>query len=310
MQTYALIAIYGLLVVLASIAGGMVPLLVRVTHQRMQLSLSFVAGAMLGVGLLHLVPHAYFELKSIDEVMLWAMVGFLAMFFVERFFAFHHHDISEDAPCDESGHEHHHHPKPSEAAHRHAMTWSGAAIGLSLHGLADGLALAASVQAEGASLPWTSLAGLGTFLVIFLHKPFDSMTLGTLLAAGGFTKQSRHWVNLAFALLVPVGAILFVLGLDANAAGTQRLLGIALAFSAGTFVCIASSDLLPELQFHHHDRIKLSAALLLGIGLAWSLGFFESHGHGHDHGHDHSHGRAVEEEHGHDHGPAHGDHEH
>ena len=39
-----------------------------------------------------------------------------------------------------------------------------------------------------------------------------------------------------------------------------------LAFSAGTFLCIALSDLLPELQFHAHDRWKLSAALLAGVG--------------------------------------------
>jgi zinc and cadmium transporter len=41
----------------------------------------------------------------------------------------------------------------------------------------------------------------------------------------------------------------------------------ALAFSAGTFLCIALSDLLPELQFHSHDRFKLSVALLAGVGL-------------------------------------------
>jgi zinc and cadmium transporter len=41
----------------------------------------------------------------------------------------------------------------------------------------------------------------------------------------------------------------------------------ALAFSAGTFLCIALSDLLPELQFHSHDRLKLSIALLAGFAL-------------------------------------------
>ena len=39
----------------------------------------------------------------------------------------------------------------------------------------------------------------------------------------------------------------------------------ALAFSGGTFLCIALSDLLPELQFHAHDRTKLSVALLAGF---------------------------------------------
>ncbi|MHC5543735.1 ZIP family metal transporter, partial [Singulisphaera rosea] len=41
----------------------------------------------------------------------------------------------------------------------------------------------------------------------------------------------------------------------------------ALAFSAGTFLCIALSDLLPELQFHAHDRLTLSASLLAGFFL-------------------------------------------
>ena len=32
--------------------------------------------------------------------------------------------------------------------------------------------------------------------------------------------------------------------------------------------CISLSDLLPELQFHSHDRLMLSVALLLGLGVA------------------------------------------
>jgi len=45
-------------------------------------------------------------------------------------------------------------------------------------------------------------------------------------------------------------------------------LGCALAFCAGSFLCIASSDLLPELQFHSHDRLKLSIALIAGLTIA------------------------------------------
>ena len=54
--------------------------------------------------------------------------------------------------------------------------------------------------------------------------------------------------------------------------------------SAGVFICISLSDLLPEVQFHSHDRLKLSAALLLGIVTAWAIGFLEpAHTHGHQH---------------------------
>jgi zinc and cadmium transporter len=52
-------------------------------------------------------------------------------------------------------------------------------------------------------------------------------------------------------------------------------LGCALAFCAGTFLCISCSDLLPELQFHSHDRLKLSVALLAGLGVAILIGVIE-----------------------------------
>ena len=52
----------------------------------------------------------------------------------------------------------------------------------------------------------------------------------------------------------------------------------ALAFSAGAFICIALSDLLPEVQFHSHDRMKLTVAFLLGIGLAYAIGSVEPEG--------------------------------
>jgi zinc and cadmium transporter len=55
----------------------------------------------------------------------------------------------------------------------------------------------------------------------------------------------------------------------------MTIVGCALAFSAGVFVCIALSDLLPEIEFHSHDRVKLSLALLLGVGAAYAIGFLE-----------------------------------
>jgi zinc and cadmium transporter len=43
----------------------------------------------------------------------------------------------------------------------------------------------------------------------------------------------------------------------------------------GAFICIALGDLLPEVQFHSHDRVRLTLLFLLGIGLAMTLGWFE-----------------------------------
>jgi zinc and cadmium transporter len=209
------------------------------------------------------------------------------MFFIERFFCYHHHDVPLDieegshlahaATCQ---HDHHTH---DQGAH-HDLTWSGAALGLFLHSFLNGVALAASVaHSDGGGL----LAGFGTFLVIFLHKPFDAMTIGMLMARGGSSLMWRHTVNALFSLAIPLGVLVFYFGLlSSDAAGGGSLVAAyALAFSAGTFLCIASSDLLPELQFHRHDRVKLSAALLLGLSVAAGVAWLESIASaGHTHG--------------------------
>jgi zinc and cadmium transporter len=100
---------------------------------------------------------------------------------------------------------------------------------------------------------------------VILHKPFGALAITTLMAAGHTTRSSRNLVNLGFALVTPVGALLFYLGASPWAHVHPAWLGCALAFCAGTFLCIAGADLLPELQFHAHDRFKLSFALLLGL---------------------------------------------
>jgi zinc and cadmium transporter len=145
----------------------------------------------------------------------------------------------------------------------------------------NGVALAAAV---GHGSDGGRLAGLGTFLVIFLHKPFDAMTIGMLMAHGGWSLAWRHTVNALFSLAIPLGVLLFYFGLlseagDPNGAARQLWVAYALAFSAGTFLCISLSDLLPELQFHQHDRVKLSTALLLGLVVAWAAGRMESAAH-------------------------------
>ena len=46
------------IVAAASVAGGLLPTLMRWTHRRLQLALSFVSGVMLGVAMFHMLPHA------------------------------------------------------------------------------------------------------------------------------------------------------------------------------------------------------------------------------------------------------------
>ncbi|HEV3341785.1 MAG TPA: ZIP family metal transporter [Pirellulales bacterium] len=284
MSQPALLAIYCASIVFASLLGGCLPLLFRLTHVGLQIAMSFVGGAMLGVGLLNMLPHAN-EACHHDPYVpaICLLCGFLVMFFVERVFHFHHHDAPVDAEgaCDHDDHEHppHHHHHDHSHGQPQRLTWGAALAGLVLHSALDGIALAASVQAESES--GATWAGWVVFAAICLHTPFDSLTLGTLMAVAGRSAALRHAVNALYALAVPLGAIFFSLVANKTAGGEWSLTGAMLAFSAGTFLYIATSDLLPELQFHSHDGWKLSLALLAGIALAGVGAYFDHAGHSH-----------------------------
>lgn len=318
------VAVYCLAVGAASFAGGAFGASVRLSHRRLQLALSFVGGTMLGVGLMHLLPHAIILAlespsaegtasaalshgsmhASLDGVVLAVLLGFAAMFLLERFFHFHqhetpehagHHDCCEDG-CSHDGaasvHSHAHRP-----SHARELGWVGAAIGLTLHSILEGVALSSAVLAATTHGQAGALAGLSTFLVILLHKPFDGLTITTLLRAAGRSAGFAHAVNALFALVVPIGAGLLWFGVAGSGA---EILPYALAFSAGTFICIATSDLLPELQFHRHDRVALSAALLLGLGTAAAIARIESSvAQSHDHADHADHDHADHAEHDH-----------
>src|SRR6476620_2506315 len=111
-----LLAYYCALILVASIIGGMIPVWFQLTHRWMQFAVSFVAGVMLGIGVLHMLPHALTDALAAAEalkgatasstaaavyaetvrwIMISLLAGMLAMFFIERFFSYHHHDVPD-----------------------------------------------------------------------------------------------------------------------------------------------------------------------------------------------------------------------
>lgn len=256
-----------------SLLGGVLPNWVRMTHTRTQLVMSFVSGLMLGVAFYHLLPHSIMMVGgagAADVSVWWLMIGLITMLLLLRMFHFHQHEFSagEGEHHDHGGHQH---PVPASV---HRLSWVGIALGLAVHTLIDGVALGAVMQgavADGAS----GMLGVGVFLAILLHKPLDAMSITTVMSAGGWSPRARATTNLVFALMCPLGALLFYFGVSLLADTRDYLVGVALAFSAGAFICIALSDLLPEVHFHSHDRGKLTLAFLLGIALAYGIGSLE-----------------------------------
>ncbi len=297
---------YSVAVVLASVAGGLLPEWVRLTHIRMQKMISFVGGVMLGIAVFHMIPHSLATLGQgkIDQVMWGVMLGMLATFFLLRSFHFHQHGpadfgILAEEQVGESTHLCSDHSHPIAGAHSHehnlshdqadcahagrgATRWMAVLVGLGLHTLMDGIALASGVMAEVEHLDHVFFPGLGIFLAVLLHKPLDAVSITSLMHSVT-TPGNRLLVNMGFAMMCPLGAFLFWCGaLGAGGPWGVTLAGWGLAFSAGVFLCISLSDLLPEMEFHSHSRIPLTIALLLGIAAAWVIGLLEGkHAHGH-----------------------------
>jgi zinc and cadmium transporter len=142
-----------------------------------------------------------------------------------------------------------------------------------LHTLIDGLALGAAVSAERGHAEGWELLALGPFLAICLHKPLDALSITSVMAAGKWSNSAVVVANLLFAVMCPLGALGFVFGVERYLEQQYLVVGVALAFAAGVFLCISLADLLPEVSFHSHDRIPLTLALLLGVALAWATGF-------------------------------------
>jgi zinc and cadmium transporter len=274
-------------IVTASVLGGLVPLSSILNHTRLQVYLSFSAGTMLGAAFFHMMPEAV-RVGSAATVP-WTAVGLLALFFLERFFSFHQHEPREDGPAVHPEGAHTHHDRADSCGHAatlipeasrnpgtrrpgaaavSALPWGSAAFGLAVHSLVGGVALASAVAADFHTRDGLGAAGIGVLLATLVHKPADALTITSLMVRAGSSGWSAHLVNLGFALMIPAGVVLFLLGEGGMPSSSATgLTAGALAFSAGTFLCIALSDLLPELQFHSHDRFKLSVALLAGVGL-------------------------------------------
>jgi zinc and cadmium transporter len=332
------LVVYSALVLLFSMLGGYLPFLGKVSHSRLQFYLSISAGVMLGAAFFHIMPEAMEFAKG--NFGWWMSLGAVGLFCIERFIAPHSHEIDggghhhhgHEHGEGEHHHDHHEHVVKDGKEHRAAAPpvagWM-AVLGLTIHTFMNGVGLAGSVLVEraepaGGFLASLPLPGLAMFLAIVLHKPADALAISTILSRKGVSRGVITLVQLGFACMVPVGAIAFYFLRSTLAEQLEgELIGAALSFSAGTFLFIALSDLLPEVQFHRHDRVPLFLSLVFGVALMGGIALLEGHdshgGHGHNHhhgavnhgdgkhddhddddGHEHDHGKEAEHDH-HDH---------
>lgn len=242
MTSVAALALYSSTIAGAALVSAAIPVVFPVLRDKTTLLLSFSAGVMLGAAFFHMLPEAV-ETGGLQSLP-WMLFGFVFLYLLERYVLIHL--CKEDEGCEV--HEGHHHGQGTMGM--------AALFGLSVHTLADGFALGAAVDGG---------VGGSVFLAILFHKVPNSFSLASILIhERTATKRMITYVGL-FAATLPLGALLYHLLYDLT--NHEAFGAVALAFSAGTFLHLAVSDLIPDLHRHRDHRLSLSLALLAGIAL-------------------------------------------
>ncbi|MDQ3093890.1 MAG: ZIP family metal transporter [bacterium] len=196
----------------------------------------FAAGALLAAAFGDLLTEAVHETGAdgASTVFTAALAGILVFFILEKFLRwFHHH------------HEHENHNTPSSLI----------IIGDVLHNALDGVAIAAAFLTSPS-------AGIVVTLAVAAHEIPQEIGDFGLLLKNGMSRKKVLLINLLSALsTVAAAAIVFLIG-DANNLPIPVLLGV----TAGFFIYIAASDIIPEI---HESSKKLSdiRPLLVLVGV-------------------------------------------
>jgi zinc and cadmium transporter len=205
-------------------AVPLLALLILVQHEHRLTSMlpyliSLAAGALLGAAIFHLMPEAAEVLGTGRMFAGGIFAGFFGFLLLERFLRLHQH---------------------VHRAHGEHRTAPFAVLNLAgdaVHNFIDGAIIAAAFMMD------TRLGVATTFAVIMHEVPQELGDFGVLLHAG-------HAPRRAILLNFAVATTAFAGGLATLIAGArmQAVVHVLLPVSAGTFLYIAASDLIPELQ--------------------------------------------------------------
>ncbi|MSS73417.1 MAG: ZIP family magnesium transporter [Candidatus Latescibacteria bacterium] len=235
----ALAILFGVLCLGANVLGGAIALRASRSRKGMAYAVAAGAGFMLAVALLEMLPQG---LARTPHAPLLALVGYGLIHLCEHVFTPHFHF--------------------GEEVHAEAVigtTASMAALaGLMAHSFVDGLSVAGGV----ASGP---LLGMMVFLGVALHSIPAGFTMGSMMLAAGQPGRTAILSSLLIGGATVIGACsIFVIG-----TGDTAGVGMVLSLSAGSFIYIAATDLIPlvnTLEGRH-----TTWAILGGVGLFYGM---------------------------------------
>ena len=201
---------------------------------------SFSVGGLLGDAFIHLLPEAI-RLNSEINLSLYILLGIIISFGVEKFIHWRHCHI------------------PTSKEHPHPFVLMNL-IGDSTHNFIDGLII-------GASYLTSVQIGIATTIAVILHEiPQEIGDFGVLIH-GGFKRKKALILNFATALTAIAGTIISLL----IGSYVENLTNVLIPFAIGSFIYIASSDLIPELHKETNPikSVMQLIMLLAGIGIMY-----------------------------------------
>lgn len=203
---------------------------------------SFASGTLLGGAFLHLIPEALSsEALSAENENIFIVIlsGILVFFLLEKFLWRHCHE--RECPV-------------------HVFAYLNL-LGDGIHNFIDGFLIAAGFLI---SVP----LGLATTLAVISHEIPQEIGDFGILVYGGFSKVKALFYNLLSALMAVFGALFMY-----SFSSYLPSLTYFLMFAAGSFIYIATTDLIPELQKERDAWKSLVQFVLLfsGILLMWLL---------------------------------------
>src|SRR3989344_3363401 len=231
----AYILIFTLIGSIASLAGSFFLIFKKtITESFSTYLVSFAAGVLLAFAFLDLLPEAQ-EAAAESNFFIPTLLGFIAFFLTERYLRLfhHHHGHGEKTPT------------------------TLVLIGDGVHNFIDGVAITASFLT---SIP----LGIVTSLAVAVHEiPQEIADMGILLT-NGLPKAKALFFNFLSALTAIAGAILAYF----FAQTIHNNLYFFLSVTAGFFIYISASDLIPSLHEQNLKDKSLQYILVFVLGIA------------------------------------------
>ncbi|MDQ4144946.1 MAG: ZIP family metal transporter [Actinomycetota bacterium] len=215
-------------------------------HRILLVLISFAAGALLGDVFIHLLPELAESEKGLDlGTSLTVLAGITGFFLLEKVLHWHHAHFPSE-----------------EVVHPVAVS---NLVGDALHNFVDGAIVA------GSFLVSTQL-GLATTVAVALHEIPQELGDFAILIHAGLKPKKALLLNFFSGLAAVAGGVVTLLLTSLD--GMEHFL---VAFSAGAFIYIAATDLIPELHKEPEPGKSLvqAFALVLGIGVMTALTLVE-----------------------------------